>query len=738
MNTVNINSILVPDSSKLWLPEEPFTGTFREFLPYAKENPFSVASAKATMWRLVIRQGINEERTARNLARFGTYIPSYNAFKEFYGVDRQIHIYVADYLGAAVNGGEADNQVLVFIGPKGSGKSQFVKKNKTIVKSCEPLPCLKGSPMRANPLNLLYMIPVVAKAVALEKKVSLAKARAELLAELGLDGENGGVELNWNNSDLIAAFQAAGVDEVNFDGLTQISDEEQLVSAIVFGMDLPRSTRNNIGRPDPYVKAHVLGTFDFEKFGLATYPVDSFFFEDDQEGSVGIASVKEVQPLNFDMRVMIGEEDIAKLGVVDRDDPRSVRLNGAYNLANRGVLEFVEGFKNPKEAHRSVLEATQDKSIPAPDPMRMNLHIDAMIWYHSNFPEFKEFSAEPKNEPYLDRMVKINWPYPLEASAQTKVVKKLLARTDFAKAKAQGGVHFEPIVPEYLSRFAVLTRMSESTKVQDPMMKLEAYDGNEGRLRGLGIKVDVQALMLEAGPDEGMDGASPRFIDKILTGLASQAKSAGRTSVTLREVRTRLYEEIGLIGDKKTKERYELFVTKFLDTWQRKTRARILRAAHVDNFKPQCQEQFKKYVDQAQAYGANKPTTMAYGNRRPIDENFMRNIEADPELGITSAQADKFRSEVVSVISGYMQEHKTLEVPYSAYEPLARAIERFVCSKMAEAVRILTYSNAVSDDDKRRLNSVKKRLIADHGYDEYTADELLREAEETKDFLKEV
>lgn len=129
---------------------------------------------------------------------------------------------------------------------------------------------------------------------------------------------------------------------------------------------------------------------------------------------------------------------------------------------------------------------------------------------------------------------------------------------------------------------------------------------------------------------------------------------------------------------------------------------------------------------------------MAYGNRRPVDENFMRNIEADPELGITSAQADKFRSEVVSVISGYMQENNTLDVPYTAYEPLARAIERFVCSKVAEATRILTYSNAVGEDDKRRLNSVKKRLIEDHGYDEYTADELLREAEETKDFLKEV
>lgn len=738
MNTVNVNSILVPDTSKLWLPEEPFSGTFRSFLPYAKEHPFSVASAKSTMWRLIIRQGIDEKRTERLQARFGTYIPAYNAFKEFYGVERNIHIFVADYLGAAVNGGEADNQVLVLIGPKGSGKSQFVKKTKTILKSCEPLPFLKGSPMRGNPMNLLYLVPVVAKANALEKKVSVAKARRELLVELGLDGSEGGVELNWENSDLIAAFQAAGVDEVNFEGLCRIEDEEHLVSAVVFGMDMPRSTRNNIGRPDPFVKAHVLGKFEFEKFGLADYPIDSFFFEDDQEGSVGISSVKEVQPLNFDMRVMIGEEDIAKLGMVDRDDPRSVRLNGAYNLANRGELEFVEGFKNPKEAHRSVLEATQDKSIPAPDPMRMNLHFDGVIIYHSNFPEFKEFSSEPKNEPYLDRMVKINWPYPLEASAQTRVVKKLLARTDFAKPKAQGGVHYEPIVPEFLARFAVLTRMAESNKVADPMMKLEAYDGNEARLRGLGIKVDVQALMLEAGPDEGMDGASPRFIDKILTGLASQAKSAGRTAVTLREVRARLFEEVSLINDKKTKERYELFITKHLDTWQRKVRARILRAAHVANFKPQCQEQFKKYVDQAQAYGANKPTTMAYGTRRPIDENFMRSIEADPELGITSAQADKFRSEVVSVISGYMQEHKTLEVPYTAYEPLARAIERFVCAQVAQATRILTYSNAVSDDDKRKLNSVKERLIKDHGYDEYTADELLREAEETKDFLKEV
>jgi serine protein kinase len=738
MNETNINTILVPDAKKLWLPEEPFAGTFRDLLPHVMEHPFLVASAKAQLWRLIMRQGIDEERTARLQAKFGTYIPAYNAFKEFYGVERQIHIVVADYLGAAVHGGEADNQVLVMIGPKGSGKSQGVKKMKTILKSSEPLPFLAGSPMRANPLNLLYMIPVVAKAEALANKTSLAKARANVLASLGLDGKNGGVKLNWASNEVKRIFAAAGVDKVNFEGLTRIEDEELLVSAIVFGLNLPRSTRNNIGRPDPYVKAHVLGKFDFDKYELGTYPIDSFFFEDDQEGSVGITSVKEVQPLNFDMRVMIGEEDIAKLGMVDRDDPRSVRLNGAYNLANRGLLEFVEGFKNPKEAHRSVLEATQDKSVPAPDPMRMNLHFDGVIIYHSNFPEFREFANEPKNEPYLDRMVKVSWGYPLEASAQKRVVVKLLDRTDFARVKEEGGVHYEPIVPEYLSRFAVLTRLSDSAKVTDPMMKLEAYDGNEGRLRGLGIKVDVRALLVEAGPDEGMDGVSPRFIDKILTGLASQAKSAGRSSVTLREVRERLYEEIGLISDKKTREKYEAFVVKHLDIWQRKVRARILRAAHVENFKDQCQEQFKKYLDNIQAHHSNKPASQQFGTRRGPDENFMRKIEADPELNITSAQADKFRSEVIAVISGYMQEHNTLNVPYSAYEPLSRAIERYVCDMVATATRILTFSNAVSDEEKRKLNSVKEHLIKEHGYDEYTADELLREAEETKDFLKEI
>lgn len=722
-------------SEQFYLPEAPYTGTLREFLPIVKKHPAYVESAKARLFRLVVRQGVNVMRSDKLARIFGKdSIVAYNAFRDFYGIEPGIHEVVANYLGAAIHGGEADNQVLVLIGPKGSGKSQFVKRLKDILKTSEPIPYADGSPMRVNPLNLLYLIPQAAQKKSLTEKVSLKAARTQILKDLGLDTEG---LLNFANEDCVAAFTAAGA-EPGFEGLCEISDGKLLVSAIVFGLGLPRSTRANVGYPDPVSKDRVLGQFNTDTVELAQFPISSFYFADDQEGSVGIASVKEVQPLNFDLRVMIGEEDIAALGNVKRDDPRAVILNGAYNLSNRGLLEFVEGFKNPKEAHRSVLEATQDKSIPAPDPLRLNLHWDGILVYHSNAPEFREFKNEPKNEPYLDRFVQINFPYPLEASEMEKVLSKLWGGTDFAKAKAKGGVHLEPTIMPYIARFAVLTRLEDDSQVRDLMMKLDAYNGDESRLRGMGTKIDVQALKRNATPWEGMDGISPRFCAKLLTALASQAMVKNK-SVTSRELRDALYNEIRLISDEKVRERYRIFVSSLLDEWRRKRLARVVLAAMVENFRDECQNVFKKYFDNVQAFNRGTSVRSASGSmwKSGPDEDFMREIEADPELNITSAQSKSFRAEVASVVAAFMADNKVIDVPFTCYEPLQRAIERFVCKKVKDTARILNSQNAGSEEDKRKLAGVKERLIRDHGFDEYSAEEVLREAEETRDFLKE-
>src|SRR5579885_3316870 len=220
------------ERSRFFLPEEPFKGTLKSFLPQAIAHPGYVESAKARMFRLIVRQGVNVVRSEKLERIYGRPIVAYKAFEEFYGIEPYIHQVVSDYFGAAIHGGEADKQVLVLIGPKGSGKSQFVKKLKKILKTSEPVPFAAHSPMRCNPLNLLFLIPQVAQKMVMDGAAnSTREARRTILTELGLKELN----LNFSNRDAKKAFKAAEV-EASFDGLCEIADPEQLVSAIVFAM----------------------------------------------------------------------------------------------------------------------------------------------------------------------------------------------------------------------------------------------------------------------------------------------------------------------------------------------------------------------------------------------------------------------------------------------------------------------------------------------------------------------
>ena len=64
---------------------------------------------------------------------------------------------------------------------------------------------------------------------------------------------------------------------------------------------------------------------------------------------VGIGVVPPVDPNNQDTSVLIGSEDISKLDLYSEGDPRVLELNGALNIGNRGVVEFIEVFKNEIE-----------------------------------------------------------------------------------------------------------------------------------------------------------------------------------------------------------------------------------------------------------------------------------------------------------------------------------------------------------------------------------------------------
>src|SRR5262245_56835464 len=83
-----------------------------------------------------------------------------------------------------------------------------------------------------------------------------------------------------------------------------------------------------------------------EEFGgrYEEVPISTALFS--KRNRVGVGVVPPVDPNNQDTSVLIGSEDISKLDLYSEGDPRVLDLNGALNVGNRGMCEFIEGFKN--------------------------------------------------------------------------------------------------------------------------------------------------------------------------------------------------------------------------------------------------------------------------------------------------------------------------------------------------------------------------------------------------------
>ncbi|MBX9571855.1 MAG: hypothetical protein K2X77_23380 [Candidatus Obscuribacterales bacterium] len=715
--------------NRLFSREEPFNGTFAELLGEIKKYPAMVESAKARLHRLIVRAGTNDSRSAEVQRAFGKDgIVSYNAFGSFYGIEAPIYNVVNNYLGAAVMGAEADKQALVVIGPPGAGKSDFFTRVKQIYRTAEPIPFLGGSRVHDNPLNILFMIDRVARERSGGKMAAKKAETIAILQSLGIADL-----INWNASDTKAVLQKNGVSS-DLEGLASLSPDD-LVSAIVFGLGLPRSTRNNIGRPEPMVLDALLGKFvnKGQPIDIAQYPIESMYFDMDDEGSGGIVDVPEVQPLNFDIGTWIGTENLAMMGRLQSGDPRLVEFNGAYNKGNRGLVIQTEGLKNPPEAQRVNLEALQGRRVGVPAPLGGSLHFDGLVVIHSNEGEYDRFIKERVNEPYVDRFWRIWFPYPLEARQVQKVHEKFWKGSDFAKTVAEGGVHVDPDVFEYTSRLAVLSALEAHPSV--PLAtKLDAYDGRDIRQKGMGTKVSSFELRQQASTREGLSGMSPREIAKIVNSIAAEVGSG--KAVTSRMVRDRASEWFrSNVQDEEKLKKLMGFIANELDAWRGKNRKQIWLSAMVPSFKTECQDTFEKYLDNIQAFAREKSVRISGYGRGPVggDENFMRELESDPDWGVTSAEAPKFRAEILSAVMD--EQTKSGKVAYDCHDGLKNCIERYVLRKVQETARAFSTTSARSEEDKKKLSEVKRRLIEDFGFNDFSADELLREAEETKGFV---
>jgi len=615
--------------------KEAWRGSFVDYLSVLQAHPETVKLAAKRLVDSVESFGVDSMADSDPRCRKlfdGDKLKTYDYFKDdFYGHERVI-AKLMRFLKSAAMKGEESRQVLLLMGPVGSGKSALADAvKKALEKAADPVYHLEGCPIREEPLHLLPR--------------SL-RDQFEKLLGIHIEG------------DLCPVCRYRLMNEFNG---------------------------------------------EYEKF-----PVVRSGFS--QRGRRGIAVVPPMDANSQDVSALIGSEDISKLDKYSEDDPRVLNLNGAFNVGNRGVVEFVEIFKNEIEFLHTILTATQEKQVPTPGKNSM-LYFDGVILSHCNESEWNRFKSEHTNEAILDRVVKIEVPYVLELTQEMKIYDKMIRKSDFR-------FHLAPHTIKVAAMFSVMSRLKPSQKC-DLLTKMKIYDGQEILEKGRTKKVDIKDLRDEA-KHEGMDGISTRFITKAIDSALTDSDKGFITPMRVIDALIKQVKE-QVVDEEKKKHFLEILQKTIREEYLKILEGEIAKA-FVTAYEEQAQSLFDNYLDNSEAFtNRQKLKDRVTNEEREPDERFMKAIEE--QVGITGSARDGFRADVTAFMFAKMRRGQ--KVDYKSYEPLREAIEGYLIGSVKDMARIVTKSKSRDNEQQKKYSEMVNTLIQDYGYTAESAEEII-------------
>ncbi len=238
-----------------------------------------------------------------------------------------------------------------------------------------------------------------------------------------------------------------------------------------------------------------------------------------EEDRVGIGTFQPKDEKNQDSTELTGDINYRRIAEYGSDtDPRAFNFDGEFNVANRGLIEFVEILKLDVAFLYDLLGATQEHKIK---PKKFaQTDIDEVIIGHTNEAEYNRLLENKFMEALRDRTVKIDIPYISKLSEEIKIYTK-----DYNPAKVRGRF-IAPHTLEVAAMWAILTRLEDPKKQKLTLLqKLKLYDGKTMP----GFTQDSVKELRKDAKREGMDGISPRYVqDKIANCLVSDR---GQTNI---------------------------------------------------------------------------------------------------------------------------------------------------------------------------------------------------------------
>jgi serine protein kinase len=426
---------------------------------------------------------------------------------------------------------------------------------------------------------------------------------------------------------------------------------------------------------------------------------------------VGIGTFAPSDPKSQDITELTGSIDLSTIGEVGvESDPRAYRFDGELNIANRGIMEFVEMLKVDEKFLYSLLTLSQEQNIKT--GRFAMIYADEVIMSHTNENEYVSFAGNKKSEALQDRIILVRVPYNLRVSQEERIYDKLLNQSDILR-----NVHIAPNTLKVAAMFAVMTRLEEPKRANvDIVKKMKLYDGED--VEGYKSK-DVRELKEEA-VREGMDGISPRY---IINRLSSALVRDGITCINpidaLRTIKSGFEQHTGITPEQR--ERYLNLISSARKEYDEMAKTEVQRA-FVYSFEEMARTICNNYLDNVEAYcNKEKIKDPITEEEMEPDEQLMRSIEE--QIGISENAKNTFRQEILIRISSYARKGKAFE--YTSHERLKEAIEKKIFADLKDVVKITTSAKTPDPDQLRRINEVVDRLVKEHGYCPVCANELL-------------
>jgi serine protein kinase len=664
METVNVISLIGGLQDVRGFRERHWEGSFADYLNLVQRNPRIARSAYQRLYDMIVSYGTREyTRNRETLIHYNFFDdPFDNGRDAIYGLDKALFQLVQVFESAARRYG-TEKRVLLLHGPVGSAKSTIVR---LLKKGLEAYSATEDGalytltwidvpdaermtcPMHEEPLHLIPL-----------------EFRDEVLVNL--------------NKNLPPAQQ------VTIDG-------ELCPACRYVYLRLMEQSQGDWTKVVDHVRVRRLMLSEKDRVGIGTFqPKDE---------------------KNQDSTELTGDINYRKIAEYGSDsDPRAFNFDGELNIANRGLVEFIEILKLDVAFLYDLLTASQEHKIK---PKKFaQTDIDEVIIGHTNEPEYRKLLSNEYMEALRDRTVKIDIPYVTRYSDEVSIYER-----DFKDGRVVGQ-HIAPHTVEMASLWAVLTRLEEPKQAGLTLLqKLKLYDGKSIP----GFTEDSVRELKDEAKREGMEGISPRYIqDKLSNALVGDATDGCLNPfIVLRELETGLRHH-SLITNEDQRTRYRELLGVVRQEYDEIVKTEVQRAITADE--AAISRLCANYIDNVKAYTQRERVRNRYtGEDEEPDERLMRSIEE--KIEIPESRKDDFRREIMNYIAALALDGRTFR--WDSNERLRKALELKLFEDQKDSIKLTSLVSSVMDQEtQQKIDVVKTRLINNYGYCNICATDVL-------------